>query len=78
VFCHDLPRLCIQAISAITMTCYGRQSLDSLQFEDNSTLAPIRVEVLTPRNSILHHTHYHLPDFRWQYTSSDAVCQIRR
>jgi hypothetical protein len=30
VFCHDLPNLCTQAISAITMTCYGHQSPDSL------------------------------------------------
>jgi hypothetical protein len=28
--CHNLPSLCIEAISAITMTCYGHQSPDSL------------------------------------------------
>jgi hypothetical protein len=28
--CHNLPSLCIQAISTITMTCYGHQSPDSL------------------------------------------------
>jgi hypothetical protein len=72
-------RICepiLQASSSTMLISYGQQFPDFLSFRASSASALFELRFSLLEIPFLHLTYTYLPKFRWQYSGSDAVCQI--